>query len=176
MFRSSSRATYIGIIRPMCCAGLVVFLVVGTSVRAQEHSGTGARQNAVVGATVGAAGGFGLGVLLGLALFDQALHADRKVWTTAIVSAVAGGLIGHLVARDAQPNGRLRGGTDETTWGHPRRALDTLNDQNQREALARLVQEFSPRISRTHEDLTATRRLESRVRSLRDRTPGWAAY
>jgi hypothetical protein len=48
---------------------------------------------------VGAGGGFGLGVWAGLHWFDDAIHSDRKVWTTAILSAAAGGVLGYLVDR-----------------------------------------------------------------------------
>lgn len=56
---------------------------------------------------VGAGAGFGLGVWAGLTAFDDAINSDRKVWTTAIVSAAVGGVIGFLVdRRRARPPSR----------------------------------------------------------------------
>ena len=57
---------------------------------------------------VGAGAGFGLGAWIGLTKFDDAIDSDRKVWTTAIVSAAAGGILGFLLdrhqARSAHPS------------------------------------------------------------------------
>jgi hypothetical protein len=47
----------------------------------------------------GAGGGFTGGVLLGIAAFDDAVNSDRKVWTTAIVGAVAGGVGGYFIGK-----------------------------------------------------------------------------
>src|SRR4030095_13464604 len=47
----------------------------------------------------GAGGGFTGGVLLGIAGFDDAINSDRKVWTTAIVGAAAGGVGGYFIGR-----------------------------------------------------------------------------
>jgi hypothetical protein len=44
--------------------------------------------------------GFGLGVWGGLRAFDQSINSDRKVWTTAIVSAAAGGVLAYLLTRN----------------------------------------------------------------------------
>ena len=46
---------------------------------------------------VGIGAGFGAGLLIGLGAFDDAIDSDRKVWTTALVAAVAGGLAGNLL-------------------------------------------------------------------------------
>jgi hypothetical protein len=48
---------------------------------------------------VGAGAGFGIGVWAGLTRFDESINSDRKIWTTAIVSATAGGLLGYLLTR-----------------------------------------------------------------------------
>jgi hypothetical protein len=48
---------------------------------------------------VGAGAGFGLGLFLGLNAFDDAVNSDRKVWTSAIAGAAAGGTLGYLVGR-----------------------------------------------------------------------------
>lgn len=52
---------------------------------------------------VGAGAGFGLGLFLGLNAFDDAINSDRKVWTSAIVGAAAGGTLGYLIGRRQRP-------------------------------------------------------------------------
>ena len=49
----------------------------------------------------GAGAGFAAGVFIGLNKFDDALYSDRKVWTSAIVGAAAGGVAGALLSRNA---------------------------------------------------------------------------
>ena len=51
---------------------------------------------------VGVGTGFGLGMLAGFYVLDDAIYAERKIWTTAVVSAGAGGIIGFLVDRERQ--------------------------------------------------------------------------
>ena len=58
----------------------------------------------VVGLIIGAGAGFALGLLAGFAWFDDAVDSDRKVWTTAVLLAAAGGTAGWLVGRDAAPD------------------------------------------------------------------------
>jgi len=48
---------------------------------------------------VGAGAGTGLGFLIGFQAFDESINSDRKIWTTTILSGVAGGVIGWLLAR-----------------------------------------------------------------------------
>jgi len=53
---------------------------------------------------IGAGLGFGAGLLVGLYKFDEAINSDRKVWSAALVGAVAGGVAGALISRDqSQP-------------------------------------------------------------------------
>src|SRR5262245_2927385 len=47
----------------------------------------------------GAAGGFAVGLFAGLTKFDDAPYAERKVWTTAIAGAAAGGVGGYFLGR-----------------------------------------------------------------------------
>src|SRR5262245_2295270 len=47
----------------------------------------------------GAGGGFALGVFVGLAKFDDAPYAEKKIWTTAIAGAAAGGVGGYFLGR-----------------------------------------------------------------------------
>ena len=57
----------------------------------------------VIWTVVGAGAGFAAGVYLGFAKFDDATYAERKIWTTAIVGAAAGGVAGGLLSRTAGP-------------------------------------------------------------------------
>ena len=47
----------------------------------------------------GAGGGFALGVFVGLTKFDDAPFAEKKIWTTAIAGAAAGGVGGYFLGR-----------------------------------------------------------------------------
>jgi hypothetical protein len=47
----------------------------------------------------GGGGGFALGLAGGLAAFDDAINSNRKVWTTAILAGVAGGIGGYFLGR-----------------------------------------------------------------------------
>ena len=47
----------------------------------------------------GGGGGFAVGVFAGLAAFDDATNSDRKVWTTAALSAVGGAVGGYFLGR-----------------------------------------------------------------------------
>jgi len=54
----------------------------------------------VVWTVIGAGAGFAAGVFIGLNRFDDAINSDRKVWTTAIVGAIGGGVAGGLLSRN----------------------------------------------------------------------------
>ena len=47
----------------------------------------------------GAGGGFALGVFAGLSAFDDSVNSDRKVWTTALLSAAGGAVGGYFIGR-----------------------------------------------------------------------------
>ena len=47
----------------------------------------------------GRGGGFAVGLVAGLAAFDDAINSDRKVWTTAALSAVGGAVGGYFLGR-----------------------------------------------------------------------------
>jgi hypothetical protein len=47
---------------------------------------------------VGAGAGFAAGLVFGLRQFDDAIDSDRKVWTSAVVGAAAGGVAGALIS------------------------------------------------------------------------------
>ena len=78
---------------------------------------------------VGAGAGFAAGVFIGLNKFDDAINSDRKVWTTAIVGAAAGGVAGALLSRNvsrsvpvanaARPTGEVQVSWTEALHGPP---------------------------------------------------------
>lgn len=59
----------------------------------------GSSSRTAVWTAVGIGGGFGIGLVAGLSAFDDAIDSDRKVWTTAIVGAAAGGTLAYLFSR-----------------------------------------------------------------------------
>jgi hypothetical protein len=48
---------------------------------------------------VGAGGGFALGLLAGLNVFDDDVESEQKVWATAAAAAFAGGVAAYLLSR-----------------------------------------------------------------------------
>ena len=62
----------------------------------------------VLWTTVGAGAGFGIGLFAGLTAFDDAIDSDRKVWTSAIVGAAAGGTLVYLLTRTRRHPSPLR--------------------------------------------------------------------
>ena len=63
------------------------------------QTGRSSTTKRVLWTVVGAGAGFAAGVFIGLNKFDDALYSDRKVWTSAIVGAAAGGVAGALLSR-----------------------------------------------------------------------------
>lgn len=91
--------------RNVCSAAVIGLMIAAGTASADEgrpqapaaKSSSGKR---IAWTVIGAAAGFGAGVYLGLNAFDDAVNSDRKVWTTAIVGAAAGGLAGGLLSRN----------------------------------------------------------------------------
>ena len=81
--------------------GLTVLAATAAPVEARSRAGRTALWTAVA-----AGAGFGAGVFVGLTVFDDAINSDRKVWTTAVAGAAAGGALGYFLSR-----GRVKGGT-----------------------------------------------------------------
>jgi len=80
------------------------FLMLGVpGAAAAQSSGTNAQNptsdHRAVWTAIGAGIGFGGGLLIGLQAFDDAVYAERKIWTTALVGAAAGGVAGNLLSR-----------------------------------------------------------------------------
>jgi hypothetical protein len=98
----------IGIVRAVSI-GVLVLSVTAQPVEARSR---GSRTG--LWTVVGAGAGFGIGLLVGLSAFDDAIYSERKIWTTAVASAAAGGALGYLVSR-----GRSGGGASPTRLTSP---------------------------------------------------------
>jgi hypothetical protein len=79
-------------------ATLLVLALTATIARAQPAP-TRHKPHTFAWTVIGAGAGFGVGLVAGLDVFDDAINSDRKVWTTAIASAAAGGAIAYLLSR-----------------------------------------------------------------------------
>jgi hypothetical protein len=81
--------------------GLTVLLILALGATAAHAQATSQprKSHVVVWTAVSAGAGFALGTVAGLSMFDDAIDSDRKVWTTAIVSAAAGGVVAFLLSR-----------------------------------------------------------------------------
>ena len=89
---------------------LAVLLVAPGVSRAQ--SSPSLSRHAPAWIAVGIGSGFGVGLWTGLTAFDDSTDSDRKVWTTAVVSATAGGLLTYLITR--RRNDRQHGASGPT--------------------------------------------------------------
>ena len=101
----------------------VLFQPVARANPAAEETPQGQRGSStakrVVWTLIGAGIGFGAGLMFGLRQFDDAIDSDRKVWTSALVGAGAGGVAGALISG--------RGGSSNPA-SRPAPALNVLPD------------------------------------------------
>jgi hypothetical protein len=95
--------------RRSIAVALAVLLVAPGLARAQFSPSRSRHAPAWI--AVGAGSGFGVGLWAGLTVFDDSINSDRKVWTTAVVSAAGGGLLAYLITR----RGKDRSGLDATS-------------------------------------------------------------
>ena len=92
---------------------------------------------------VGIGAGFAAGLFIGLSAFDDSINSDRKVWTSVIVGAAAGGLAGGLLSRNVGrgPQVKRTGvGTRPPATLWPSGGLTASHDD---EALRRRVREVN---------------------------------
>ena len=94
--------------RRLLAAATLILLLVPPTASAEQAIYAGQRTQhrtalRVAWTVIGAGLGFGLGLAIGLQQFDDAINSDRKVWTTALVTAAAGGIAGNLLSRDVSP-------------------------------------------------------------------------
>ena len=97
---SISRSTWVVARVGMRILNLALALLVSSALfspaLAQQPPGRG---RTVLWTTVGTGAGFGIGLFAGLTAFDDAINSDRKVWTSAIIGAAAGGTVAYLLTR-----------------------------------------------------------------------------
>jgi hypothetical protein len=106
---------------------MILLLIVG-SMPAVHADG----KSRAIWTAVGAGGGFGVGVWVGLSAFDDAIDSDRKVWTSAIAGAGAGAVAGYLI-------GRARDDRAHPTFQRPVAAFSRPIDARTLEQLASSV-------------------------------------
>ena len=75
---------------------LVGMLMLATTAAPVEARSRGSKT--ALWTVVGAGAGFGCGLFIGLAVFDDAISSERKIWTTALASAAAGGALGYFLS------------------------------------------------------------------------------
>jgi hypothetical protein len=82
--------------------GLVALLMLALTAALAQAQPAGSPQHKghpVVLTVVGAGGGFALGLLAGLKMFDDDVESEQKVWATAAAAAFAGGLAAYMLSR-----------------------------------------------------------------------------
>ena len=85
-------------------ASLLVAPLAADDGRNQNPSRKGSGGKRAAWIAVGAAAGFAAGLFIGLNAYDDATDSDRKVWTTALVMAAAGGVAGGLLSKSVGPS------------------------------------------------------------------------
>ena len=80
-------------------AALLMLALTATVAHARPAASPSHQDHAIAWTAVGAGAGFGAGLVAGLGMFDDAVNSDRKIWTTAVVSAAAGGVVAFLLSR-----------------------------------------------------------------------------
>lgn len=91
------------------CLTLAAVLILPAPALAQARANASAPRSASAAkrtawTLIGAGLGFGAGMLLGLQKFDDAVYAERKIMTTALIGAAIGGVAGNVLSKDGQPS------------------------------------------------------------------------
>jgi hypothetical protein len=84
----------------------VLAILLSATAVARAQSSPAPSRHAPAWIAVGAGSGFGVGLWAGLTTFDDSINSDRKVWTTAILSAAGGGLLAYLLTREKRSSVR----------------------------------------------------------------------
>jgi hypothetical protein len=122
----------------------IVPLLNSLSAFGQQPAPAESHKNRTLFSIIGAGGGFTLGLLGGLAAFDDSINSDRKVWTTALVSTAAGGVGGYFLGRALDRHKSKANVTwrpNETTWSLMQYQGPVLGDDSYRD----LVKQFRER-------------------------------
>ena len=101
-------------LRKAFCLGLIGLLLshapawADTGVRPSPPAPrAGSTTTRVAWTLVGIGAGFAAGLFIGLNALDDSVNSDRKVWTSALVGAAAGGLAGNLLSRSVGRSSNL---------------------------------------------------------------------
>lgn len=103
--------------RPIAAAvslTLAAFLILPSPALAQAGANTPAPQGRSAAKRtawilIGAGIGFGAGLLFGVARFDDAVYAERKIWTSALVGSATGGVAAGALSWNAKPTRKRKG-------------------------------------------------------------------
>ena len=76
---------------------LVLFCTTSTAYAQQARPSAAWSRGRVLGTVIGAAAGFGAGLLIGLAAYDDAVNSERKIWTLTAVTTAAGAGAGYAI-------------------------------------------------------------------------------
>ncbi len=91
---------------PAALLTLAMLIAPATAGAQAPHDNAPGRGRSVVKRVLwslaGAAAGFGAGLWFGLSKFDQAIDADRKVWTSIAVGTAVGGIAGAVLSTDRE--------------------------------------------------------------------------
>ncbi len=82
-----------------CSIALVLAILLSAPAAARAQATPAKKRHAPAWIAIGAASGFGVGLWAGLTSFDQSIDSERKIWTTALVSAAGGGVLAYLLTR-----------------------------------------------------------------------------
>lgn len=107
---------------------IVLFLLPALSSPALAQQPARHSSRTAVWTVVGAGAGFGIGLWAGLAAFDDAINSDRKVWTSAIAGAAAGGTLAYLLARGRRSSSPSRSGSRAGPAAAPRLQPSRLDE------------------------------------------------
>jgi hypothetical protein len=89
--RNAHRMFWVGMLLVSTCAGVFAQPPAPKVEKSHKY-----RTILTVG---GGGGGFALGLFTGLSVFDDSINSDRKLWTTAALSAVGGAVGGYFLGR-----------------------------------------------------------------------------
>jgi hypothetical protein len=97
-------------------AALMILLCANAFAQQQSPKTTESHKYRTLLTLAGGGGGLALGFFIGFSAFDDAVNSDRKVWTTAAISAAGGAVGGYFLGRHLDQRGKKTGAkraTDE---------------------------------------------------------------
>jgi hypothetical protein len=86
-----------------CLINVCVLIVLGCGStfgqQAPAQKQTESTKYRTIFTIAGGGGGFAVGLLAGLAAYDDAINSDRKVWTASLIGAAVGAVGGYFLGR-----------------------------------------------------------------------------